>query len=100
MIPKTNMKVVIPNMIILGKDDVKPGLLLESRRKHALSFSFERTISQEDVDRSDVEYDINACDTKDMIAQKLVVGEQRRVVLLNSPYTIPTKRLSYTVNLY
>ena len=34
MIPKANMKVVIPNKIILIRDDVKPGLLLKS---HLLS---------------------------------------------------------------
>ena len=30
MIPKTNMRVVIPNMIILGRDEVKLGLLLKA----------------------------------------------------------------------
>ena len=30
MIPKTNMKVVIPNMNTLGGDEVKPGLFLKA----------------------------------------------------------------------
>ena len=30
MIPKANMKVVIPNMNILGRDEVKPGFLLKT----------------------------------------------------------------------
>jgi hypothetical protein len=38
-IPKANMKVVIPNMNILGGDEVKPGLLLKViYYKHAFSF--------------------------------------------------------------
>jgi hypothetical protein len=61
MIPKANMKVVVPNMNILGGDDVKPGFLLKYICKCASSF-FRKRNSQEDVDRGDVEYDIGAYD--------------------------------------
>ena len=59
MIPKMNMKVVVPNMNILGGDEVKPGLLLKLRYKCA-SYIFRKRNSQENVDRGDVEYDIGA----------------------------------------
>jgi hypothetical protein len=56
-----NMKVVVPNMNILGGDDVKPGFLLKAICKWATPF-FRKRDSQEDVDRGDVEYDIGAYD--------------------------------------
>ena len=71
MIPKANMKVVIPSMIILGRDEVKPCLLLEIIYcKRAPSF-LRKHNSQEDVDRGGVDYDIGACDDAVAMAQKL-----------------------------
>ena len=62
MIPKANMKVVIPNMNILGRDEVKPGLLLKPTYcKRVLSF-LRKDNSQEDADRGSVDYDIGTCD--------------------------------------
>lgn len=66
MIPKTNVKVVIPNMNIRGEDEVKPGLLLKSFYcKPASSLVLRNRMhnSQENiVDRFNVDYDIGACD--------------------------------------
>jgi hypothetical protein len=59
MIPEANMKVVIPNMNILGRDEVKPGFLLEAiYYKHASPF-LRRHNPQEDVGRGNIDYDIN-----------------------------------------
>jgi hypothetical protein len=62
MIPKMNMKVVIPNMNILGLDEVKPRLLLKVIDcKRASSFlQRQKQNSQEDIDRGSVEYDVGA----------------------------------------
>jgi hypothetical protein len=61
MIPKMNMKVVIPNMNILGLDEVKPRLLLKAIDcKRAPTF-LRRHNSQEDINRGNVEYDIGTC---------------------------------------
>jgi hypothetical protein len=50
MIPEMNMIVVVPNMMILGRDEVKPGFLLKAICcKHA-SFFLRENNSQEDVD--------------------------------------------------
>src|ERR1700727_513151 len=62
MIPKANMKVVIPNMIILGRDEVKPCLLLNVIHCKLGSSCLRKENSQEDVDRGYVDYDIGACD--------------------------------------
>ena len=57
-IPKTNMKVVIPNMNFLGGDEVKPGLILNAIYcKHASPF-LRKNNSQEDATRGNVDYDI------------------------------------------
>ena len=61
MIPKANMKVVIPNMIILGRDEVKPGLFLGVVYCGRASSCFRKDNLQEDVDRGSVDYDIGAC---------------------------------------
>ena len=55
------MKVVIPNMNILGRDEVKPGFLLKAIDcERALSF-LRRCNLQEDVGRGNVGYDIGTC---------------------------------------
>ena len=61
MIPKANMKVVIPNMIILGRDEMKPGLLLKVVYCKLASSFLRKHNSQEDVDRGYIDYDIGAC---------------------------------------
>ena len=62
MIPKAKMKVVIPNMIILGRHEVKPGLLLKVINCKLASSFLRKDNSQEDVDRGYVDYDISTCD--------------------------------------
>ena len=59
MIAKANIKVVIPNMNILGGDELKPGLLLKAIYcQRASSFPHD---SQDGVDRDNVDYDIGTC---------------------------------------
>ena len=68
MIPKTNMIVVMPNMNILGVDEVKPGLDLKAIVLSAcavLSFESTKSASQEDVNGDNVEHDIDACGAED-----------------------------------
>jgi hypothetical protein len=68
MRPKTNIKVVIENMKILGGEDKKPGLRL---RVSFSQVSFAQValesvvhISQKDVDRHNIDDDVNACGGK------------------------------------
>ena len=59
MIPKANIKVVIPNSDILRGDEVKPGLLLKATCKRA---SLRKDNSQEDINRGNVDHNIGTCD--------------------------------------
>ena len=66
------MRDVIPNMIILGQDEVKPGLVLESIYCKRVSSCLCKHNSQEDIDRGKVDHDIGACDCiQHTFAQKL-----------------------------
>ena len=79
MIPKMNMKVVIPNMNTLGGDEVKPGLLLKAVVLSACTELFLRKhicISQEDVYRGNIEYDIDSCEENTEVEN---LEQQRRV---------------------
>ena len=62
MIPKANVKVVIPNMIILGRDEVKPGLLLKPIYCKCASSFLRKDGLQEDIDRANIDHNIGACD--------------------------------------
>ena len=70
MRPKANMKVVIENMKILGGEDKKPGLPLRvsfSSQLRPVAHKSVAHISQKDVDRHNIENDVNACDGKQTI---------------------------------
>jgi hypothetical protein len=70
IIAKANINVVIPNMKILGGDEVKPGLLLKSIYYQCVS-SFLHN-SQQGEDRENIDHDIGTCDhMESAISQKL-----------------------------
>jgi hypothetical protein len=70
IIPKENMNVVIPNMNILGEDEVKPGLLLKAIYYQRVSTFLHN--SQHGEDRDNIDHHIGTCDhMESAMSQKL-----------------------------
>ena len=68
------MKVVIPNMNILGRDEVRPGFLLKAIYCKRASSFLQRNDPQEDVGRGNIGHNIGTCDhIHDAMAQKMDV---------------------------